>query len=226
MTGGEDDPADADERLAATAATYETVAGEYERRHRDRSVVADQVARFCEAVVDGGRVRGADCPGPAPRVLDAGCGPGWETATFAERGFDPVAVDLTRSFPARTAERVPSAAVARADMRALPLATAVVDGVWACASFLHVPRADAPGTLAEFGRVLRPGGALTLSVKRGTGTAVGDGYGGDERRFTLYEPEELRGLLADVGFAVAALDADDPSGDPDAWVTALARREP
>jgi SAM-dependent methyltransferase len=209
-----DDESDPGSRpLAATAATYDAVAEAYERRHRDRSVVADQVERFCEVVRAGGR------------ILDAGCGPGWETATFAELGFDPVAVDLTPSFCARTRERVPAAAVARADMRALPLAAGTVEGVWACASFLHVRQADAPGTLAEFARVLRPGGALALSVKRGEGTVVGDGYDGDRRRFTLYEPDDLRSLLSAAGFSLVELEADEPDGDPDAWVTALARLE-
>ena len=204
---GDDDP------LRETAETYEAAAEPYERAHRDRSVVAAQVERFVDAVPDGGE------------VVDLGCGPGWETAAFADAGLDPVAIDLTAAFAARTAARVPAAGVARADMRSLPLAADRFDGLWACASFLHVPRADAPGTLAEFARVLRPDGAFAFSVKRGEGRRVGDTYDGDRRRFTLYEPGELRGLLADAGFGVVTLDVGSADEDPDAWLTGLARLE-
>lgn len=199
--------------LAETVGTYDDVADEYESRHRDRSAVADLVERFRGALKD--RVEG----GPsAARVLDAGCGPGWETETFADWGADVVAIDLTSAFARRTADRVPDASVARMDMRHLGLPSESLDGVWACASFLHVPRDDAQATLASFATVLRPGGALLLAVKQGDGTRQGDSYDGDERRFTLYRPAELREMLVEAGLTPEWVEAD---GD---WVTVLARR--
>lgn len=192
-----------------TVATYQSVADEYRERHADRSAVADLVDRFLDAVEPPeGRA--------TARVADVGCGPGWESATFAERGHDAVGVDLTPAFLRTARERAGGAAFARMDMRRLGLAAAAFDGLWACASFLHVPRGDAPGTLAEFRRVLRPDGVLCLSVKRGEGTAEGDTYDGDARRFTLYPPDELRAMVEDAGFAVEWL------GDG-SWVQVVAR---
>ncbi|WP_433633873.1 class I SAM-dependent methyltransferase [Halomicrococcus sp. NG-SE-24] len=192
-----------------TVATYQSVADEYRERHADRSAVADLVDRFLDAVEPPeGRA--------TARVADVGCGPGWESATFAEHGHDAVGVDLTPAFLRTARERAGDAAFARMDMRRLGLAAAAFDGLWACASFLHVPREDAPGTLAEFRRVLRPDGVLCLSVKRGKGTAEGDTYDGDARRFTLYRPDELRAMVEDAGFAVEWL------GDG-SWVQLVAR---
>lgn len=202
-----------DESVAGTVATYERVAPEYRERHADRSVVAEAVEMFLGALGE------AD----GERVLDIGCGPGWESATFREHGLDVTAIDLSRSFLDAAGEVAPEASRARMDMRALGFAEASFDGLWSCASFLHVPRADAVGTLREFRRVLRTDGVLFCAVARGEGmrTSETGTYGErDERHFTLYTPESLRERILDAGFTVETL---DESGDE--WLHLLARVE-
>lgn len=188
--------------LAETIETYDRVAGEYRERHRDRDPLADQVDRFCGAV-DGSM------------ILDVGCGPGWESATFAERGYDVLGVDVTPGLLEIAREEAPTADFARMDMRELGVADGAVDGIWACASFLHVPRSDARDTLAEFRRVLRDGGTLWLSVKRGTGTRPGNTYEDDDRQFTLYRADELRNLVSEACLAVEFVSGGE-------WVQVLA----
>jgi SAM-dependent methyltransferase len=198
-----------------TIATYEAVADEYRERHGDRSVIAEIVDPFLDALADATDRRSSlDGVG---RVLDAGCGPGWESATFADAGYDVLGIDLTVEFLAVAGETAPAADFARMDMRSLGLGDSVVDGVWACASFLHVPREDAPPTLAAFERVLAEGGVLGLSVKRGDGTTRGGGYDGDERQFVLYQPPDVRGLVRDAGFTIETIEADED------WIFLLAR---
>jgi SAM-dependent methyltransferase len=199
--------------LADTVDTYERVAEKYRERHADRSVVADLVDRFLEALAEAGHHRGA-------RIVDAGCGPGWETATFEKRGHEPVGIDLAPAFLGATKENT-GGDLARMDMRELGIATDAVHGVWACASFLHVPREDAPGALAEFRRVLRSGGVLQLVVKCGEGTKAGDGYEDDEREFTLYRPAEIRELVGEAGFAVRRVEEDESEGGQ-GWIAVTA----
>jgi SAM-dependent methyltransferase len=201
-----------DEATADTLATYERVADEYRERHGDRRVIADASRIFHGALDDSGE-----------QILDVGCGPGWESATFNEHGFDVTAIDLTPAFLTTVGKVAPGVARARMDMRALAFADDVFDGLWACASFLHVPRADAPDTLREFWRVLRPDGVFFCAVKRGDGvrTSDNDAYEGrDERRFTLYTPESLRECALDAGFTVERLDERN-----DGWLGLLARAE-
>lgn len=199
-----------------TIATYQSVADEYRERHDDRSVVADLVDEFLDAVEEA-------TDGEPGCVADVGCGPGWESATFAERGHDVVGADLTPAFLRAAREQAPDAAFGRMDMRHLGLVDDAFDGLWACASFLHVPREDAPTTLAEFHRALRSGGVLSLSVKRGDGERRGGTYDEDDRRFTLYRPGQLRELVEDAGFTVDSVDADGSPADADGWIWLVAR---
>jgi len=187
-----------------TASTYESNADAYTEKYRSGSVAARFGDQFLDAL-------------PGECVLDLGCGPGSDAAVFADRGLDVVGLDVTHAFLAAARTDV-DGQFCRGDARRLPLADGAVDGVWACASLHHVPRADLPAALAECRRVLGPDGALFCSVKRGEGTgfeADNDHGGGDDRFFAYYGAEEFEALLADAGFA----------GDVDAdgrWVSALA----
>lgn len=172
-----------------TVATYDAIAEQYHERHADRSVIQGAFDRFL-TLLDG------------DRVLDVGCGPGWETASFAERGYDAVGIDLTPTFLDMATDVASTGTFARMDMRRLGFLNQEFDGLWSCASFLHVPRSDSRSTLAEFHRVLRPGGSLALAVKQGEGEQTGNTYENDERRFTLYNVDDLHEKVETAGFTI------------------------
>jgi hypothetical protein len=48
----------------------------------------------------------------------------------------------------------------------------------------------------------------------------GDTYSGDRRRFTLYQPDELRAKSVDAGFTITSVDA---GADDDDWIQLLLR---
>lgn len=193
-----------------TINTYERIADEYRDRHGDRSGVRELVDRFLSLLEER-------TDGRSGRVIDVGCGPGWESATLIENGYTVVSIDVVSQFLRATSGTAPAASVLQMDMRQLGIAGGAFDGLWACASFLHVPRGDAGSTLSEFHRVLRPGGVLHISVKRGEGETTGDSYPEDSRTFTLYGPEELNSLATESGFTVASVGVDD------GWVQLFAR---
>jgi SAM-dependent methyltransferase len=201
-----------DEATADTLATYERVADEYRERHGDRHIIADAVEIFHDALDDEDE-----------RVLDVGCGPGWESATFSEYGLDVTAIDLAPTFLAVTGEVAPDATRARMDMRALGFADDSFDGVWVCASFLHVPRADARDTFREFRRVLRSGGVLFCAVARGEDERTSDDNPyeeRDDRHFTFYTSDGLREYAVAAGFTVETLRENDAE-----WLQLLAGAE-
>jgi SAM-dependent methyltransferase len=97
-------------------------------------------------------------PGDA---LDAACGTGRYADYLTGRGHRAVGVDSSPDMLARARARVPSGEFLLGDMRQLPLPDNCVDLVVSGLALSHVPTL-AP-VMAEFARVLRPGGHLVIS---------------------------------------------------------------
>jgi ubiquinone/menaquinone biosynthesis C-methylase UbiE len=97
-------------------------------------------------------------PGDA---LDAACGTGRHAATLAELGHRVIGVDTTESMLAIARDKVPGADFRTGRLEALPVADASVDLITCTLALTHVERL-AP-VIAEFARVLRPGGTIVLS---------------------------------------------------------------
>lgn len=185
--------------VSHTLDAYERDAESFVEKYRSESIAARFGDEF-RAALSG------------KRLLDVGCGPGADSKTFSEGGYDVTGVDVTTSFVESAREAVPAASFVRGDMRQLPFDDGTFDGVWSCASFHHVGRSDAPGVLREFERVLAPGGVVYLSVKRGEKS----GRDADGRFFERYHSDDVRSLLTDAGFDPCSVDGRER------WVSAVA----
>jgi len=98
---------------------------------------------------------------PIGRVLDAACGTGRYTRRLAERGHAVVAVDSSAEMLAIARQAAPKADCRVGALEALPLEDACVDAAVCALALTHV--ADLGPVMAEFARVLRPGGHLVIS---------------------------------------------------------------
>ena len=98
----------------------------------------------------------------APGVaLDAACGTGRHAEYLAVRGHQVIGVDSSPEMLTRARARVPTADFRHGDLHHLPLPDNHVDVVVCALALTHLPTLTP--AIAEFVRVLRPGGHLVIS---------------------------------------------------------------
>lgn len=114
---------------------------------------------------------------PGARILDAGCGSGRDAKAFSEMGYEVEAFDASAELVelARQHTGLPVKQMRFEEVTEVER----YDGIWCCASLLHVPLAELPGVMAQLAKALKPGGVWYLSFKYGSGEREKDG-----RRFT------------------------------------------
>lgn len=110
-------------------------------------------------------------------ILDAGCGSGRDAYHFHRKGFIVSAFDGALAIVELAGKKTGLAVKCRQFSEITE--EAVYDGIWACASLLHLPADQIPGTIERLWRALRPSGSLYMSFK------IGDGERSDNgRHFT------------------------------------------
>jgi 2-polyprenyl-3-methyl-5-hydroxy-6-metoxy-1,4-benzoquinol methylase len=116
-------------------------------------------------------------PSGKQTILDIGCGSGRDSVFFANKGFEVVAIDGSKSLidlAKQTDTRINWQCL-RFDQIAKQSWQNQFTGIWACASLLHVPFDDLPKILNDLLSCLRPTGILYASFKYGNSERKKDG---------------------------------------------------
>jgi SAM-dependent methyltransferase len=133
---------------------------------------------------------------PPFAILDFGCGPGRDLATFAARGHEAIGLEGSTRFAAM-ARRHSGCAVWQQDFLRLDLPPERFDGIFANASLFHVPGQELPRVLRELAAALKPRGVLFASNPRGN-----DEEGWNGSRYCLFHSlETWRAHMVAAGFA-------------------------
>lgn len=169
---------------ARTLAHYDTHARQYWEGTRDHDVRQNIAALL------------SNIRSPAPfELLDLGCGPGRDLATFRALGHQATGVEGAAQ-AAALARAHSGCSVWEQSFLALQLPPAHFDGVFANASLFHVPGQELPRVLGELLACLKPGGVLFTSNPRGTGQ---EGWQG-ERYGAFHDWPAWQALVGAAGF--------------------------
>ena len=194
--------------MKGTIRWYDDNAEEFFRRSVEAEMLP-QLREFAALVPQGGR------------VLDAGCGAGRDAKALKAMGFEVTATEAAPRLAAlaRTHAGVEVRVMTFDQMDWIE----AFDGVWACASLLHVPRGALPDALRRLKRALTPGGVWFMSFKHGAGEREANG-----RRFTDLDETAATRLLAEVGGLAlirSAVTGDvRPGRAAERWLSLLCRR--
>lgn len=121
-------------------------------------------------------------------VLDLGCGSGRDTVTLSENGFYVTAMDgseeMCRLAEVHTDQDVLCMTYEEMDF------DEVFDGIWACASLVHLTEDEMKRVLKKLVCALQKGGVLYFSVHKGERDGMYNG-----RYFRDYTKREILALL-------------------------------
>ncbi len=160
---------------------------------------------------------------PKARILDAGSGSGRDTLAFLTRGYDVEAFDSSRSLCELSTQLtgVKTRLLRFQDFEDVEQ----YDGIWACASLLHVPEAELPDAVNRLLRSLKHGGALYMSFKHGVGERVSS----DGRFYTDMNTSHLEALFKSIlGVKIAESWISQGEGDfkgQAEWLNAIVLKE-
>lgn len=132
------------------------------------------------------------------KILDLGCGAGRDLKYFKEQGFDAVGIEPCEELALYACEysgcevEVVSIEEFKTDE--------MYDAIWACASLLHIPRAELSEVFKKLAGLLRDGGVLYCSFKYGEFEGERDG-----RYFTDMDEVLLGTTISHSDFEVKEL---------------------
>jgi len=208
--------------LRAARAYYDASAVDYAARFRDELDRKPQeralLAVFAESVrADGG--------GP---VLEAGSGPGRITGYMAGLGLDVSGVDLSPRMVDVARKAHPDLRFDVGSMTALDREDDALSGLVAWYSTIHIPDPQLPGVLAEFHRVLAPGGHALLAFQIGDEPRrFADPFGHEvSLDFHRRTPALMTELLRIAGLEVHTSTVCEPEGSQSTQQAYLLARKP
>ena len=154
------------------------------------------------------------------RILDCGCGSGRDTKHFLEEGYSVEAIDGSEEMCDK-ASNYTGIEVRRLLFQEIDYLK-VFDGVWACASLLHLSREVLPKVLDRLEKALKSGGILYASFK------YGDFYGErNGRLFTDLNEVSFEELINDVpGLALieTSLSIDSRRDRDEQWLNVVCKK--
>ena len=141
-------------------------------------------------------------PGNA-KVLDAGCGAGIPISQILSERFQVTGVDFSEAQVELARKNVPAAKFLCEDITKLDFPDETFDGITSYYAIIHIPREEHQALLANFHRMLKPGGLALLCL--GAEHLIEDideNYLGTRMYWSHYDADTYLNMLRDCGFEI------------------------
>ena len=136
-------------------------------------------------------------------VLDAGCGAGIPISQRLSEVFEVTGVDFSEAQIELARKNVPNASFLCEDMTKLNFPENTFDGIASYYAIIHIPREEHRSLLANFHRMLKPGGLSLLCL--GAENLIDDideNYLGTRMYWSHFDSETYLRILNEIGFAI------------------------
>ena len=154
-------------------------------------------------------------------ILDFGCGSGRDTKAFLDLGYQMDACDGSAEL-CQIASEVTGIRVKQMLFQQLN-EVAIYDGIWACASILHLPKDELRTVFEKIATALKDHGVLYTSFKYGPFEGMRGG-----RFFTDFTEDSLRAFFETVPalqvFQMWITDDVRAGREEERWINILARK--
>lgn len=137
------------------------------------------------------------------KILDAGCGAGIPISQMLSEKFEVTGVDFSEAQIKLAKKNVPDAAFICQDMTKLDFPDNTFDGICSYYAIIHIPREEHQSLLANFHRMLKPGGLALLCL--GAENLVDDideDFLGTRMYWSHYDSETYQKMLTECGFII------------------------
>ena len=198
--------------------TYDRIAEDWAKDHERDTWWREGTTKFAALLPQGAR------------VLDVGCGSGQKAKFFHDRGAHVLGIDFSEKL-LEIARRTATASDFRLlDLRDIGTLPEEFEGVFAQASLLHIPKAEAFSVIEGMVSRLVPRGLLYVAVKAHRPgnpeeeivTENDYGYAYD-RFFSYYTIDEMRAHLDRLGLSLVHSEVSRTSLHGE-WIQLIARK--
>lgn len=159
---------------------------------------------------------------PGGKILDAGCGSGRDSLYFIKHGYKVVSIDASEEM-VRLSSKLTGQQTLLMKFEDVDFKDEF-DGIWACASLLHVPKAKIKSVMTKLVQALKENGVFYGSFKYGEG----EEFRG-ERLFNFYDENSLKSLLGEIKqleiLEIWITEDVRPGKEGEMWANCLCRRK-
>lgn len=159
---------------------------------------------------------------PGGKILDIGCGTGRDIIHFKNLGFSVDGLEPSKNMASIASKRT------HANIFNIPVESLDIvehyDGIWACASLLHVKKESFPYVISAILRALKYDGYLYISLKKGDEQIRLE----DGRLFSLFTEEKISIIFENLPGAsiIKSWSTTDSAGRGDVvWLNMMIKKE-